>query len=169
MIFQIMADPEELFTKAQKSEIILQYGYLGSLAAQLPCRDGSGINILRSRTAGSQQSWNSRGSFKGLKTQKALKKEKLLVAKERIIWRKSRSLVSCSSTQVQSSTLPSFLRSLRSRTSCSFSFFQGMSQTVLLAIPAVQDVRILIPEPSPLGSCAAELTVLVIIFDFVPL
>ena len=30
LIFHIMAEPEELFTKAQKSEIILQYSKLGS-------------------------------------------------------------------------------------------------------------------------------------------
>ena len=30
LIFQIMAEPDELFTKAQKSEIILQYSKLGS-------------------------------------------------------------------------------------------------------------------------------------------
>ena len=50
-----MAEPEELFTKAQKSEIILQCGKLGSTTSG---GDGSGINILTSLTAGSHQSGN---------------------------------------------------------------------------------------------------------------
>ena len=66
VIYLIMADLEELFIKAQISEIIIHYGKLGSATTVWKWFRNHYPNIS---TAGSHQSGHSRGSFKGSQTQ----------------------------------------------------------------------------------------------------